>query len=201
VWSGVHVGRKALPIVLHALARLGDAAPAELAVLGGGPETGRWKGLADELGLSGRVRWAGHLSQADAVAEVSRADVLAFSSLQEGTPQAVLEALSLGLPVVCHDACGMGVAVTDGCGVKVPMRDPGASVAGFADAIRRLATDGRELGRLSAGALRRSEELTWDANARRIAEGYNQVVEIVEAAGAAAAGPEAAARGRERGNP
>jgi len=47
VWSGVHVGRKALPILLHALARLEPQADrVEVTVLGEGPETPRWRALA-----------------------------------------------------------------------------------------------------------------------------------------------------------
>ena len=64
------------------------------------------------------------------------ADVFVFTSLQEGTSTVVMEALALGLPVICHDACGMGVAVNERCGIKVPMISPGLSQGGFAAAIR-----------------------------------------------------------------
>jgi glycosyltransferase involved in cell wall biosynthesis len=176
VWSGLHIGRKALPVLLHALARLDGEPRVELAVLGEGPETGRWKALAQELGVATRVRWTDMLPLEAALAEVSRADVLAFTSVQEGTPHAVLEALSLALPVVCHDACGMGAAVTGECGIKVRMHSPETSVAGFADAIRKVALDADLFHRLSAGALRRAAELSWDAKAKQIALTYEQVV-------------------------
>jgi glycosyltransferase involved in cell wall biosynthesis len=148
----------------------------ELAVLGDGPESGRWTALAQELGVAPRVRWTGMLAMEAALAEVSRADVLAFTSVQEGTPHAVLEALSLGVPVVCHDACGMGAAVTDECGIRVRMESPETSVAGFADAVRRIAGDPDLLHRLSAGALRRAAELSWDAKAQQIAQAYEHVL-------------------------
>jgi hypothetical protein len=80
--------------------------------------------LARRLGVTDRVRFAGMMPLADALKVVSTADVMAFTSVQDGTPQAVLEAMSLGLPVICHDACGMGAAVTSACGVKVPLVDP-----------------------------------------------------------------------------
>lgn len=179
-WSGQHIGRKALPILLQALANWNNGP--ELTVLGDGPETPRWKALAERLGLAApRVRWTGLLPRDAALAEVARADVFAFTGLQEGTPHVVLEALSLGLPVVCHDACGMGVAVTADCGVKVPMESPDASVRGFGDALRRLASDGARLSRLSAGALRRADELSWDEKARRIAATYERVISACRA--------------------
>lgn len=178
IWSGQHIGRKALPILLHALGRLGfdEDCRFELTVLGDGPETGRWRALAEAARVDSRIRWMGWLSQHDALVEIARADVLAFTSVLEGTPHVVLEALSLGLPVICHDACGMGVAVTDACGVKVPLRDPRTSVDGFAAAIRTLALDERLFAAMSAGALQRASELRWDAHVRRIALTYDRVL-------------------------
>jgi glycosyltransferase involved in cell wall biosynthesis len=174
VWSGEHIGRKDLPILLHALAALAPTTRANLecVVLGSGAQTQNWKGLAQRLGVAPHIRWTGQLLRDAAIDEVRRADVMAFTSVQEGTPQAVTEALSLGVPVVCHDACGMGLAVTDRCGIKVPLRDPRTSAEGFAAALTGLAADPLELHRLSEGALERAHELHWDHVARRIADVY-----------------------------
>lgn len=189
-WSGRHIGRKMLPILIHSLERLRsrDRRPFELVVLGEGPETARWRALTAHLGLAACTRWTGWLPRREALAELASADVLAFTGVQEGTPHAVLEALSFGLPVICHDACGMGAAVTEACGIKVPLRNPDASIAGFADAVGRLATDPAVFARLSAGALQRAGELSWNAKARHIASIYERVIADVrrrENAGAA----------------
>lgn len=178
IWSGQHIGKKMLPLLLHALARVrdGGACRVELTVLGRGPETARWQAMADRLGLSPFTRWTGWLPRDAALTELTSADVLAFTGVQEGTPHAVMEALSMGLPVVCHDACGMGVVVTDACGVKVPLRNPRASIAGFAEAVRHLANGTTEFTRLSAGALQRANELSWHAKARHIASIYDRVI-------------------------
>jgi glycosyltransferase involved in cell wall biosynthesis len=77
----------------------------------------------------------------------------------------------------------MGAAVTGDCGIKVPMESPQESIAGFADAVRRLALDTDLLPRLSAGALRRAEELSWDAKAKQIAVSYEQVISATAAPG------------------
>jgi glycosyltransferase involved in cell wall biosynthesis len=184
-WSGQHIGRKALPILLQALAvlrseqlKLDQVPRVEVVVLGEGPETERWKAKAQRLGIADCIRWTGMLPHAAALREVAESDAMAFTSIQEGTPHAVLESLSLAVPVLCHDACGMGVAVNDDCGIKLPMIDPASSIAGFADAIRRLALEPGLVDRLSSGALRRAAELSWDNKARHIAERYWQVVNV-----------------------
>ena len=69
---------------------------------------------------------------------MSRAHVLLHTSLAEATSTVILEALARGLPVVCHDACGMRIAVDDRCGIKVPLIDPNTSIKGFSRAIGLL---------------------------------------------------------------
>jgi glycosyltransferase involved in cell wall biosynthesis len=176
VWSGVHRGRKALPILLYALAVMERPAPVEVTVLGTGAASAAWKDLARRLRVDGCIRWTGQLTQQAAVGEVARADVLVFTSLLEGTPHTVLEALSLGVPVVCHDACGMGVVVTDDCGMKIPPRGPDFSIRAFADAIGRFQAEPAEVQRLSAGAIRRADELSWDARAAIVADAVDHIV-------------------------
>jgi glycosyltransferase involved in cell wall biosynthesis len=173
VWSGVHIGRKALPLLLQALR---EQSGIELIVLGEGPETSAWKALAAQLSLDSIVRWIGRIPREDAIREMAAADVFVSSSVLEETSLVVLEALSLGLPVICHDACGMGVAVTDACGIKVPMRTPDVSIAGFRDAIRKLAAGGEAFRQMSAAAVQRARELSWDDKAAAIARTYESVI-------------------------
>ena len=176
VWSGVHIGRKALPLLLRAIALIGEKPAVELTVLGDGPEMSAWKSLSAQLGTEKVVRFTGRMPREDAIREMAAADVMVSTSVLEETSLVVLEALSLGLPVVCHNACGMGVAVTDACGIKVPMRTPEESIAGFADAIRKLSLGGEAFRKLSAGAIDRARELSWDDKAATIARTYEKVI-------------------------
>jgi glycosyltransferase involved in cell wall biosynthesis len=177
VWIGMIAALKALPIFLKAMATLRDATPGlELRIVGSGPQEASCRALARNLGMDARIRWVGGLSHLEALTEINNADALVFTSLQEGTPHVVLEALSLGVPVICHDACGMGAAVTRGCGIKVPMRGISGSIEGFAEAIRSLHDRPEMIEKLSAGAIQRSSELSWTQTARQIADAYQQVL-------------------------
>ncbi|HVT89958.1 MAG TPA: glycosyltransferase [Tepidisphaeraceae bacterium] len=176
VFAGYHIGRKAVPLVLHAIARIGNEFPVHFTSLGSGPERAKWQALAQELGIADKVNWIAELPHEQAMQEMSRAHLFAFPSLQEASSTVTLEALSLGLPVICHDACGMGFIVNDDCGVKVAMTSPEISIEGIAGALRRMHSDPSELTRLSHGALKRSEELSWDYAAQQIAEGYDRVL-------------------------
>lgn len=175
VWSGLHVPRKALPILLCALARVKAARRnlnVRVEVLGDGPETAAWKKLAIKMGVGDFLRWHGRLTHDKALAVMNSSHVLVFTSLKEGTPHVVLEALSLGLPVICHDACGMGTVVDETCGIKVPLKNPRLSVDEFARAIESILSKPHRVEELSKGAVRKSDGSTWEILARKISEEY-----------------------------
>lgn len=178
VWSGIHTSRKALPILIYALAQVRKEFPdvdIVVDVLGEGPETEGWKKLSEKLGVAQLLNWHGRLPHDQALKVMNDGHVFAFPSLKEGTPHVVLEALSLGLPVICHDACGMGTVVNDSCGIKVPLHTPDESIEGFAAALLKFFNSPEMIKRLSIGSLRRAEESTWKAKAQQISKAYEEI--------------------------
>ena len=177
VWSGLHNAGKALSLLLYALSDLPQDSSWNLVVLGDGAERDGWMQLSETLGISGNIQWLGMLTKHEALREVSKGHILVHSSLKEGTPHVVLEAMGSGLPVICHDACGMSSAVTENCGIKVPLKNPETSIEGFKAAIQSLLDNHELLKQLSEGALARAKELSWDKKVKRIAQTYVDVVD------------------------
>lgn len=176
VWCGILEARKSLHLVLRAMAALPEGTSCKLHVIGDGAERKEWQSLAEGLGLGRSVEWHGRVTHAEAQGLMSAGHALIHSSVKEGTPHVVLEAMALGMPVICHDACGMGVAVDGTCGLKVPMRDPATSVSGFRDAILRLCNEPALLTKLSQGALERASLLTWDNKVKQVAATYQHIL-------------------------
>jgi glycosyltransferase involved in cell wall biosynthesis len=116
---------KRLDVLLGALAELDDV---HAIVVGYGPEE-RWlKAMVEDLGLGERVRFVGY--QQDVWPWLAACDVFALSSDWEGMPNAVLEAMGAGLPVVATAAGGTPDVVVDGeTGLLVPPGDPVALAA------------------------------------------------------------------------
>jgi glycosyltransferase involved in cell wall biosynthesis len=136
--------------------------------------------LANRLGISDQIDWVGFVPLDQAQNLMDQADVFVLTSLLEGSASVVMESLSLGLPVICHDTCGMGVAIDERCGIKVAMTDPQTSITGFAEAIRRLLEQPEQVEELSAGAIQRSHELTWTSLAEKISDAYRAAVPRVD---------------------
>jgi glycosyltransferase involved in cell wall biosynthesis len=138
---------KGYEYALQALARLRDVGiDAHLDVLGGDPvlelaEKGERERLvytAADLGLHGRLHLLGESTEAKVRESIWRSHVMLHSSLVEGIPNAVLEAMACGRPVVATDCGGIREAIEDRVdGLIVPPRDAGA----IANALERLWLD------------------------------------------------------------
>jgi glycosyltransferase involved in cell wall biosynthesis len=108
----------------------------QLWIVGDGPrETGLRK-LTDELGLNECVTFFGE--QADVSPFMLAADLFVSSSVTEGLPVSLLEAMSVGLPAVVTDVGGMGeVASLSGAVTLVPSSDPEGMARALCGAIAR----------------------------------------------------------------
>jgi glycosyltransferase involved in cell wall biosynthesis len=175
VWCGRSLRSKMLPIALDALARASRHGEFELHVVGSGSLAPAWRSHAVKAGVDRWCVWHGLVERARALEIMSASDAMISTSLLEGTSSVVLEALGLGLPVLCHDRCGMAVAVTEECGIRIPAHNYRSSVEGFAAAMVRLAADRDHLGRLSEGASRRAAQLSWAGRTEAMLEIYESL--------------------------
>lgn len=85
-----------------------------LIVVGDGPEMISLNKLSEKLELSDRVMFTGYLSKKEALAYISLGDVFVLNSTYEGLPHVILEALSLGVPVIATRVGGTPEVVCDG---------------------------------------------------------------------------------------
>lgn len=177
VWSGEHLPGKALPLLLRALAKLDNGVEWRLDLLGAGPLTGRWQRLARELAIDEWCRWHGNLPREQALAVMGEGDLFIITSLKDLTSTVLLEALALGLPVICPDHCGFADVVTNDCGIKVSLRNPHQFIGDLTAAVAHLESNEAERYRLARGALHRVQAYAWEAKATAIAEIYEAVID------------------------
>jgi len=162
VWSGLHEDRKALPLLFEALASLPTEVDWELTVLGSGPLTGNWRDHAAELGVAEHVTWTGHISRDVAIERMSGSHVMVVTSVYDLTSTVIVEALCLGLPVICPNHYGFRDAVDATCGIKVPTTSLNDITLGIAAALERLHDDEAQRRKLARGALQRAKHFSWE---------------------------------------
>lgn len=144
---------KGFPDLVAAMGHLKQSNPSlavRLAIVGEGLERPVIEDAIRRAGLEQQISLVGHVI--DVRPYYRAADVLAISSLSEGSPNALLEAMAAGVPVVSTAVGGVPEIVTHGeTALLAPPRDPVA----LANAIERLLTD-RSLAEKLAG---RAQEL------------------------------------------
>jgi glycosyltransferase involved in cell wall biosynthesis len=153
---------KGLDVLLEASARVG--ASHQIVIAGTGPLLEPTKSLAQSLGIDERVRFVGHVEQADLATLLYSSDVLVLPSVsnrrvRETWGLVVNEAMNCGLPVIATDAVGAaagGLVVSDETGLVVPERDPAALALAFEELI------GNESARRRFGQNGRSRVLAWN---------------------------------------
>jgi glycosyltransferase involved in cell wall biosynthesis len=113
------------------------------------------RALATELGLADVVELPGRVDPEAMRGMLGGASIACLSSVWEGMPGAVMEAMACGLPVVATDVSGTREVVADGeSGLLVPPCDPPA----LARALARLLDDPELRTRLGTAGRRRMEE-------------------------------------------
>lgn len=150
---GLLVERKGHDIAIRGLK---DLPGWSLLVVGSGELKGELEALARNLGVSGRVRFAGGVPQAELPWYYSAADVLVLASSREGWANVLLESMACGTPVVASSVWGTPeVVATEAAGMLMPERTP----AGFVAALQRLMA--RYPDRAATRAY--AERFDWDA--------------------------------------
>lgn len=126
---------KDLPTLIEAVALAVPRVPAlQLWIVGNGSIRPQLEELVVRLGLADHVTFWGERHHVAPF--FSTADVFTMSSVSEGLPMSLLQAMSIGLPAIVTDVGGMAEIVRNAeCGLRVPVGD----AAAYADAIVQLA--------------------------------------------------------------
>jgi len=122
-----------------------------LVILGEGGKREELEARARASGVDDRIHLVGHREDVrDIIAAV---DIYALSSVNEGMANTLLEAMSVGAPIVATEVSGTAEAVTDGVEALVV---PPADVAALSNALARLLEDSELARRTGAAAMARA---------------------------------------------
>jgi glycosyltransferase involved in cell wall biosynthesis len=138
----------------------------ELHIVGSGPERHSLSALVSELGLQESVHFHGRVKHSKMPTYFNKSDVFVLSSLSEGMPRVILEAMASGIPIVSTDVGGLSEILTNGkTGILVPSRDSKALAGGMI----RLVSSPLMAQKIAGNALKVVRERhEWDKNIRKI---------------------------------
>ena len=181
-------GSKNVGLSIRALAASPELHSAVLLVVGGGPQRQELQALAQQLGVEKRVLFAGQVS--DPLQHYRAMDVFLLASDTEQMPVALLEAMSVGLPVVATDVGDVRRMLPER---NLPYVVAAGDLVAFAAALQRMTMSASERSQLGASNRDRCRQLydhrnTWQQYSRlyeqalaTVKEGGKSLVEATQA--------------------
>lgn len=162
---GALIARKRQDLVIEALPALPEAT---LVLAGAGEQEGRYRALAQRLGVETRVVFAGALPHEDLPRWLAAADVMVLPSKSEGLANAWVEALACGTPIVISDAGGAGELLTDPLAGRIVQPTPQALASAISELL--ALTPDRERVRAAVA------DFTWDRNADELHRHFSRLL-------------------------
>ena len=95
---------------------------------------------------------------------IQESDIFVFPSLKEGGTWALMEAMAIGLPVVCVNWAGMAVETNDETAIRLSVSDPNQMEIDMGAALTRLINDAALRKQIGTTARKRIREIfSWEA--------------------------------------
>ena len=160
------VHQKGLDLAMHALGGLKEL-DWEWWIAGDGPQMPSLQSLAQELGIKDRVVFLGWQSRQQIVESYKQSNVFLFPSRHEGMPNALLEAMASGLPVVATCIAGNEELVVEGeTGYLVPVED----IEALQGKLKNILSNSTLRQQMGQASRRRVEETyRWESTAQQYA--------------------------------
>ena len=169
--------RKQLPIAIKSITAMNQR-NVELHICGTGNDdaVNEMKRMAEICGIASKCHWHGNVSHDKILKMMASSDLMFFTSIMEATSTVVLEAITVGLPILCFNTCGFGPIVKDFAGITVELSNPYKSVQDFAHELSLLYQNRAVLNDISTRMLEKRQELTWEAKAKKLVRHYEEIL-------------------------
>ncbi len=135
-----------------------------MTIIGDGYLRDKLEKKSQEYELSDSIEFLGEIPREQVLEKLKKSDIYLFPSLHEGGSWSLMEAMAIGLPVVCLDWTGMGVIVDDKSGKKVEPTTYEQICSDYAKNLGLLISDEQLRREMGLNARRRiKENYSWES--------------------------------------
>ena len=169
------IPRKGFQFLIRALPQViqGATSDFEIELVGAVPHRPELVKLADALGVSHKIHFAGSVPYSDLPQKYREADIFTLCSLAEGMPLVVLEAMGSGLPILASRVQGIEDLVE--VGTNGELFAPG-DVDALAKGLISLINDGERRVQMGVASIARVQKYDWKQIAQAYLEIYHSVM-------------------------
>lgn len=179
LWVGKADFRKQLELAFEIINNLKSVKNLKFHIVGidkGTDDYFKYEQIIKSLDIQNNIVWHGKIPHNMVKVMMSTNHLFLFTSIMEGTPHVILEAIENQMPIICFDACGQAECVNETIGVKIELSNPKQAIVEFSDAILHLNKNRNILQEYSSNCIKRAQELSWDSKINKMLEYYNEAI-------------------------
>ena len=165
IWIGSIDDRKSLDILLHSLGKISNM-DWRLNIVGSGPLLSKMKILANYLSLNEKIDWVGHISREKIYKLLSESDLNIITSISEGNPTTIWEAMAFGVPTLSLNHCGMHDSICNQCGILIDISDINTIIFSIKNELEKIINNPTILEHLKSGVFKCSSKYLWSKRRR-----------------------------------
>lgn len=170
---------KSVGTFLEAMTQIKNLNKLHIDIVGDGPLKETLQHYATLHGINDIITWHGQLPRQKAVKIFNSAHLHVITSVSEGNPTTVWEAMSYGVPTMSFDHCGMHDTLCDQCGIRVPIASRyDDCVSALAKAIDKLLDHPDCFKDLAYGVIECAKRYTWHERELFLNNIYSRLVPI-----------------------
>lgn len=153
---------KGLIFLLKALYKLGKDTEIHLDVVGEDRLNGKMQYWAERHGISNMITWYGQVPREKVFEIINNSHLIAITSLHEGNPTIVWEAMSVGTPILTLDYKGMHDTVSDKSGFKIKAKTYSQIINDIAEALKEVQNNKAILRDKALALLDERQKYSWE---------------------------------------
>ena len=176
VWAGNIRYIKNLPMLFHILSSIKKQYNWKLHLIGGGEKIKQTKTMALKLNIYDNIIWYGRKSRNETIDIMSQCDLHVLSSLSEGNPAVLYEAISLGIPTISLDQDGMHDILKNNNGILVPTSTYKKTIKLYAQKIDELIENPKILEELKERTKTLATQVTWEKKIQQFEAIYEEAI-------------------------
>jgi glycosyltransferase involved in cell wall biosynthesis len=163
ITTGRLMPSKNILILIKALKLIDDSKKVKLTIIGSGPEKNNILNETKSLSENHTVELIKEIPRKILLNKLQDSDIYLFPSLREGGSWALMEAMAVGLPVICLNWSGMQIITDTESAIQLPVTNPEQMVIDVSEAINKLITDSDLRNNMgNAGRERIKNFFNWD---------------------------------------
>ena len=177
----IFVGRvdenKGCIMFLRALTLVKGKNKIKVNIIGDGPVKPQLEEFVKTNALDDVVTFHGKMSRNEVMQMFNSAHLHIISSLSEGNPTTIWEAMTYGVPTLSLDHCGMHDTICPKCGIKIPVINSEQIASDIAREIDYLLEHPQTFETLARGTIECAKKYMWDERRKQMNQYYDLVIE------------------------